>query len=367
MTIPFLGVRWPATEINVPTVITYSFADERLEPFLTAQHPDYPTMDASLTREQENSFQQAIKAWEQVAGVDFVQVGDSPYVDLRVGSATVDGPQKILAMTGLWNSGSNATMAAISFDRSDMDAALTSTAAPEPGELSFYRTALHELGHVLGLDHSAIADDLMYPYTNRTVSLSAEDVTAVTSLYGPHLTMPDVTVAMSASQEEVQKCYIAYYGRPADPGGLAFWSSLLDKNGGSPGSIINSFTQSPESQALYANLTSSQVVTTLYEQLLGRAPEEEGLQYWTTQLESGNLSRQNIMMTLLNSAYGVDAEVVDNKLAAAAMFTGSPNNWYGIKSVDLQDVRTWLAGVTTEEPYQAAVSAAISAMGLNSL
>lgn len=363
MTTPIFGIAWPATSVTAPTIITYSFAEERFEASLRGQHPDYLPLDATLTAAQREGFQQAVKVWEQATGVDFVLVGDTPQVSLRVGSAALDGPSGILGATGLWNSGTTTTMAAVAFDRTDMATATTATTAPPQGVTSFYQIALHELGHVLGLNHSAVTNDLMFPYANSTVTLSNDDKAAVVSLYGPPKATPITPVALTAHQEQVQECYIAYYGRPAEPGGLAYWTSLLDKNGGTLDDIINAFSHSSESQALYAGLSSTQVVTTLYAQLFGRAPEAEGLQYWAGQLDHGSLTRQSVMMTLLNSAQGTDAVVVNNKLTAAALFSSSPINGYG--SEDIQDVRTWLAGVTTEVPYQEAVTAAINAIGVN--
>lgn len=362
MNTPHIGIAWPASGTLAPTVITYSIADERHESYLTGLHPDYPAMQAGLTPEQEQAFEQALAAWEQVAGVDFIQVGDSPWVDLRVGTASIDGAAGILALTGLWNSGSTTTRSVIAFDVAD--SAPPAATLPDQGYQAFYRTALHELGHVLGLGHSSSADDLMYPYTNATAAIGDGNRESLQLLYGAPRTVPETTVSLADNQELIQKCYIAYYGRPADPGGLQYWTDQLERTG-DLSTVLNSFASAPESQALYGNLTATEMVTTIYGQLFGRAPEAEGLHYWTTQLEAGNLTRQNIMLTLFEHAQGTDAVVVDNKLTAATLFTNSPGNGYGIKGADIQDIRTWLAGITTDEPYQEAVSAAISAIGLD--
>jgi hypothetical protein len=37
---------------------------------------------------------------------------------------------------------------------------------------------------------------------------------------------------MAVYSDDVQKIYIAYYGRPADAVGLAFWESQLEATGG---------------------------------------------------------------------------------------------------------------------------------------
>ena len=40
-------------------------------------------------------------------------------------------------------------------------------------------------------------------------------------------------MAAAAYYDAVQKLYIAYYGRPADPLGLQYWSNEIEKAGGS--------------------------------------------------------------------------------------------------------------------------------------
>jgi len=48
-------------------------------------------------------------------------------------------------------------------------------------------------------------------------------------------------MATSASLNIIQSLYVAYYGRPADPQGLEFWATLLDKSEGDLNGIINAF------------------------------------------------------------------------------------------------------------------------------
>lgn len=50
---------------------------------------------------------------------------------------------------------------------------------------SFYATALHELGHSLGLDHSDVENAVMYGYyTDSTGSLSYDDIAGIQHIYG---------------------------------------------------------------------------------------------------------------------------------------------------------------------------------------
>jgi len=44
----------------------------------------------------------------------------------------------------------------------------------------------------------------------------------------------------------VNSFYLAYYGRPADPAGLAYWSQALAQNNGDFSAIIDAFSTSAE-------------------------------------------------------------------------------------------------------------------------
>lgn len=46
-----------------------------------------------------------------------------------------------------------------------------------------FSVALHEIGHSLGLDHSADGDAVMYPYYNEVTMLAADDIAGIRSIY----------------------------------------------------------------------------------------------------------------------------------------------------------------------------------------
>jgi len=56
--------------------------------------------------------------------------------------------------------------------------------------------------------------------------------------------------APSSHYNTVQKIYIGYYQRPADPAGLIYWAERLDGSGGNLNEIIEAFANSAESQTL---------------------------------------------------------------------------------------------------------------------
>ncbi|HEX7645548.1 MAG TPA: DUF4214 domain-containing protein [Burkholderiaceae bacterium] len=141
----------------------------------------------------------------------------------------------------------------------------------------------------------------------------------------------------------MQQLYVAYFGRPADPAGLANFESALAAAGApsdiqglaaayaanpSVKSLIDSFGTSKESQTLYGSGSTQDFVTAVFQNVLGRAPLSAGLSYWSNAIDSGSLSKGDAALAIMDgaltnsSAQGkTDAQLVNNRLAVAASFT----------------------------------------------
>ncbi len=141
-----------------------------------------------------------------------------------------------------------------------------------------------------------------------------------------------------------QKFYVAYFGRPADPSGLAnIAASLAAANAptttqafvdayhtnATVRSIIDSFGDSSESHELYAGDTRA-FVTAIFQNVLGRAPGAEGLNYWAQSIDQGALGRGSAALTIMAGAESntssqgkVDAATVAAKIVLASQFTSA--------------------------------------------
>ncbi len=150
----------------------------------------------------------------------------------------------------------------------------------------------------------------------------------------------------------VQKAYIGYYQRPADPGGLLYWAERLDASGGRLTDIINAFANSAESQVLYNTIDSSNisgVVNGIYNVLFGRDADSAGLAYYVNGFNSSKFNAATIMMNILDGAQNEDLHSVNNKLAAANIFTGTVTNLEADYSgnTDANAARGFLGNVTS--------------------
>ena len=125
--------------------------------------------------------------------------------------------------------------------------------------------------------------------------------------------------------DAVQKIYIGYYRRPADPAGLIYWAGRVSGSGGNLDAIIEAFANSPESLALNGAITGgniSDVVNNTYLALFARPADSGGLNYYIDGFNTGRFSAATIMLNILDGATGGDDLLsVNNKLAAADMFT----------------------------------------------
>lgn len=165
--------------------------------------------------------------------------------------------------------------------------------------------------------------------------------------------------------DTVQKTYIAYCGRPADPVGLAYWTNQLDMAGGSLSAIINAFGNSSEVTTLLANMSYEQRINKLYNHLFGRDADDAGLAYYSLGLTNGTFTLSSIAMDIMNGTIGSDVPLLANKLASARLFTTSIDTSGEIlayNSTAIETARTWLSGVTTAAASQTSVDAILSLM-----
>jgi hypothetical protein len=100
------------------------------------------------------------------------------------------------------------------------------------------------------------------------------------------------SIELTAHQKYVIAVYEDVLARAPDPGGLAYWSQLLD-NGAAVSSVAKSIAHSNE---YYANF----VIKPDYVKLLGREADDGGVAFWTGQMHNG-LADQQLEAFLVSS------------------------------------------------------------------
>ena len=131
---------------------------------------------------------------------------------------------------------------------------------------------------------------------------------------------------MAAAQyfDQVQKIFIAFYQRPADPAGLKYWASRVDAAGGDISQVINAFATSPEATDLYGTIdadTIGDVVDAIYMALFNVMPDAAGKAFYVDGFADGTFTAGTIALAVLNGAQNDDLIALNNKVEAANEFT----------------------------------------------
>ena len=121
----------------------------------------------------------------------------------------------------------------------------------------------------------------------------------------------------NATNDRIQKAYIAFFNRPADVPGLNHWKSYP----GNAQDMLTEFSKSAEYLSDYAGLSNRLIISKVYKNLFGRAPETKGLNYWSQQMDAGWVTVANVAHEILGGAQNEDATIITNKVCASNMFT----------------------------------------------
>ncbi len=143
----------------------------------------------------------------------------------------------------------------------------------------------------------------------------------------------------------VQQLYVSFFGRPADPTGLANFENALGaanapadaqsllqiyNTGTNPAvnKLVDSFGTSAESQALYGTGTTTQFVQAIFNNVLDRQPLQSGLDFWVDAINNGQVTRGSASLQIMEgalvntTAQGVlDQDLIKNRIAVAMTFT----------------------------------------------
>jgi len=162
---------------------------------------------------------------------------------------------------------------------------------------------------------------------------------------------------MSMTATQAQQLYVAYFNRPADTFGLAYWT-------GKPAAQASAaFSTSAEYTATYAGMSNAQIVNAIYLNLFGRPADDlAGLTFWANHLTNGTLTVSNVVTSIAGAAQGTDLVAYNNKVTAAAAFTAALDTTAEViaytGTAANAAAKTWLSGITTDATLTAATTTA---------
>lgn len=123
---------------------------------------------------------------------------------------------------------------------------------------------------------------------------------------------------MPISATDLNKAYLAYFGRPVDFTGKTHFANLELAN------VIKAFDSSAESQALYGSDVAAKV-NAIYNNLFNRDAEPAGLLHWSTLIGQGRITAAEAAFKIMEGALGSDVTAVQNKLSASEAFAAELN------------------------------------------
>lgn len=147
---------------------------------------------------------------------------------------------------------------------------------------------------------------------------------------------------MAITTAQIQQLYVAYLGRAADKAGLDYWANELNTV---PATLTlenlraNFVNEQAEYEDIYAGLTREETVVTIYNNLFGRAPDAEGLTYWTTG-GGASVNADLLLTAFVNGASATDAQVVANKVLVSEVYTSTAGDQF-----TAADAKAIIAGV----------------------
>jgi hypothetical protein len=184
---------------------------------------------------------------------------------------------------------------------------ITGTSGPD----TFTSTAANDVYNGAGgVDTVVYAGSrAQYTVTGNTTSMTVAD--SLGSRNGTdtlsnveQLKFSDVTLAFDLTSSQDKLVYLLYqaaYARMPDLTGFRYWAGVADTNNTSGIKLADAFMAAPEFTTKYgASPTNAAFVNSMYGNILGRTPDQAGLDYWTGQLNSG-MARDQLLVSFATS------------------------------------------------------------------
>lgn len=110
--------------------------------------------------------------------------------------------------------------------------------------------------------------------------------------------------------------YLAYLDRAPDAVGLFYWASRFS-DGMTLQEVARSFFVQPETIAAYAaGQSTTEFVAKVYDNVLGRAPDQPGLDYWIDALQTGDVTKEEFNLAIIHGARAATGSPADARYLA---------------------------------------------------
>lgn len=151
---------------------------------------------------------------------------------------------------------------------------------------------------------TADRDDYQVQFTDVGVTITGAATRSTDNVISvERLQFADGTLALDVGSNAGQayRIYQAAFDRTPDTPGLKYWVGILDQ-GNSLNYVADRFIDSDEFKSLYgADASNATFVDNLYRNILDRNGDEVGIAFWNEKLDSGELSRTDVLVRFSES------------------------------------------------------------------
>ncbi|MEM9650609.1 MAG: DUF4214 domain-containing protein [Actinomycetota bacterium] len=148
------------------------------------------------------------------------------------------------------------------------------------------------------------------------------------------------------------RLYFAFFDRPPDYDGLLYWTARI-RDGVTLEQVAQQFVLSSEFQLTYGALDDAAYINLVYGNVLDRAADAGGRDYWIGQLVGG-LARGGLMVAFSDSPEY--REVIDPKVKATMLYVGMLR-----RSPERDGLDYWAGVVGGETPYRKVIAGFLGA------
>lgn len=133
-----------------------------------------------------------------------------------------------------------------------------------------------------------------------SVNRAADDVDREVRNVVDDVNADNGTPSTTSPAAQVTRLYDTVFDRAPDDAGLTFWTNAL-RAGVGLDDVAELFVASPEFRDRYGDLGTGDFVNLLYRNVLDREADPEGQAFWTTNLQSGRVDRDDVVLAFSES------------------------------------------------------------------
>ena len=109
------------------------------------------------------------------------------------------------------------------------------------------------------------------------------------------------TTSTDSRDAQVTRLYDAVFDRAPDSEGLAFWTDALNR-GATLDAVADLLMASPEFQGRHGTADDQDFVKLLYHNALDREADDAGLEFWTSGLQQSVVDRSDVVLAFLEAS-----------------------------------------------------------------